>query len=1336
METSTDENHIEDLEAKLKILKRLNKEGKLANYVYMTSMEGEEISPEIYLPEVIQDIIAASLNDPVYTNFFSVWQSVMPYRYVNYIDGSALDILVFATAWLAVGLKVASRDIQFQDKEGKTIEEIPEPFYQLSLAVGEDDLNQELFKLIDEQVYPALRQSYSTDLTITRINAINSAFQFYPNIKTGLVAQDRLEKTVEKIIKNYKNTVPLPAYDDVLYKGVYVLDLVDPVDRLPIELGTGDHLDLFDDVRCSATLPVCIYNGGETKTGKAIFESVNDRVIKTDGSTLDLQKRGFFTLPKAATSLRIVMYVYIGPDAGDPSRASLNDFAEVVFSFKRGLPGFSRFTVTFKFQSVEEVEGEKSLLDTVLDRLNAHMTRYQAAIPYKVENRMTSLNQMFIVPSLVLDKEVFMFGISSDPVNSLFRFYEHDSPWSQKKIIRMGVLLIGAVEVVIKPEVITNMTYMVVDKGKLSGLVKGDHIVKVTLKAQNLQQYNIGRFVILRFLAQYVKNYDANYKIYNQIFPRPYMAPIVPISTVNDEGANNAGLRNIKLLRFYDPALWILSNYTRVAASNVSQQVKPIGKNQVEEYRRKGRMVIKWPVEVKGLPEDKQTQASLDPRTNQPIRVYYTTLTDEAPYIALVPNQGRNSETHPYIPKCQKTPSGLIVNPDWTLSLPEKEKVVPRNGKKTLRPLNPGESGPVQGSLNHYVGNGSPIYRHGLWRSKSSFLHAVLFATSEVGDEYRNVYASEAGEKLVIELREMLAGYASACLQENPGKSIEEIAQALADPNVYLDPLLHYRALEERFGVNIFVASPGDSKELLLQAPNFKMFYTRTKRRPLTGSMVVIRLPLPHINDPTIFQCEILYVNQGNGGSIFSDSVTDKLEEATNKIARAIKVTPVCVAKTTPDGKAVASQVLAIEESIVNTQVPAKALVHIASMYVDAYGKCRGICVNLPTGSKVWLITPPIEPLSGPNVGDATNDPDIQTVDGSFEVEAVTPLKADLRDYVISQLFAGTLTQYTPQDGQLVGFWSRFHGLTVYVPLEPTPWKDSYTPVRFAVAYNSITTESYTRKLQRLQRVVTVAIQIMKRLYVLSGLTPEEFIGNHMTLATPSQPMTTEGGVRLIPLAVMKDFDLLLDHFVSQFPSLFDKKKLLCDSEQYFINMSQRLINFADNIEKERRTTITKLNPEGNTDRLTKFPRFLEFFYVCYEDFTVHTPTQQIFMSTNRLNLELTMQKESQVHVAQRLEPSLLTHREPYVYIHSDKKFRVMFLVQNVEGGDVSRAATVAAYWAQNRVNPGFNAPPIVPEASAKIVEAKSVNIVDPFVPLVLKYQSGEYAALLCLSEK
>ena len=1328
MDEIPEDDYNSDLSQRLEVLRELNRNGKYAIHVYITKAEYEDVANRIYLPEVARNIIEASILQPEYRSFDAVWQTFVPYGYVNYMDGSSLDILSLATAWLAVGLDVANGTIRFRDANDVVIDEIPAPWYALSLVSDSTERNAELFKLIDTQINSAIQLEYSTNLAFTRINLINAVIQFFPAIETGLQSQIKLERTLSKIINDYQKITPLPAYDDMLESGSSVLDLVD-FDGKVVELIPGSQIDLFDSIRCSSLLPVCIFNGDEVKTGKSIFQAVKNRMIKTECPSQDflihLDKKGFFTNAK---SLRMVMRLYIGPDVEKASDLLVDDFAEVIFSFKKGSPGYNKFTVTFKYQS---------LIDVVIERLNMHLKGWQVAIPEKIENRMVGVSQIFVIPSLALDKDVFMFFATTDINNSLLKFDEHDTPWSQKKILSFAVLLVGNVRMTVKPEVVDHATFMVIDRGKLSGLVKGDHIVKITLTAENMGQYNLARYVILRFFANYVKNYENNYNIYNRIFPRKRVPPIVPIAIVTgDDAQGGNGLRNIKHLRVVDPPLWMFCNYTRVAASNVSQQVKPVNKNEVDKYIKSGRMVIKWPVNVKGLPEDKQTRPSIDPKTGKEMRVFYTTFSSENPFIALVPNQGPNAESHPYLPKCQRTPSTLVVNADWSLSIVEKEKNITRSNKKTLRLLSPGETGPVNGSLNRYIGNGNAVYRYGVLRSKSSFLHCVMFATSTANDDYRNIYTTDAAEELIIEMRRMLSPFASVCMQENPGKSVEEIADALGDPSVYLDPTLYYRACEERFGVNIFVTGPNESKELLLQAPHFGNFYTRTKRRHLSGSMVVIKLPLPHIETSDMFQCEVLFVTQGEGGSLFTDEITEKLEEATNKIAKSIKITPTCVVKTLPDGRIDARQVMTVEESLLDVTLPASFLSKLTAMSVDSHGKCRGIRVKLSSGNNAWLVTPPIEPLCGPNMGDIEDDSPFQAVESGLEIEKIVALDDNLRSLAILELFPDSKIHFTPQNGNLVGIWSNLYGLNVYLPLTPSKWLDTYVPVRYNVAFNSATVESPTLKLQRLQRVVTISMQIMKRLYILSGLSAEDFMSEHVSLGEPTQLMTTAGGSRLVPLPAMTDFDLLKQHFETEFPSLFQKGKLLCDSEGYLSNMFNRLLNFEAVIETERKSTITTLEPEGNTERLTKFGRYLDWFYVCYDDFTVHSKNQLIFMSTDRLNVELKMQKESKIMVATRIEPSLLSRRVPYVYIYSSKKFKAMFLVQNVENGDVSKAATIATYWVQNKVNLGYFAPQVVPEANITIVLAQNLEITDAFIPLIVKYQSGEYAALLSLNEQ
>lgn len=1350
MEPNTDIDYIEALKAKLEVVTRLNEQGRLASYVFTTDVgqtedENLRVDPEIYLPETIKNAIEASFSDPQYSEFSTIWQQLSAYQYVNYMDGSDLEIFNFAMIWLAVGLRVATREITFTDEKGKVIDTIPEPFYQLSLAAGDEDINAQLFNLIDTQIASALRLEFSANISFTRINLVNTARQFFPTLAANLKLQLQLQKTLVRVLQNYtRQTISIRAFDDLFNHGSFVFDLVDIDTNLPVELSGNAYLSLFDSIRCSKLVPVCIYNGDEVKTGKGMFESVNNRIIKTDcpnpDTLVNLSTRGFFNNRKAMKSFRIIMYVYLGDhmdqvddldhvdDLSNIENAKIDDFAEVVFSFRRGSPGFNKFTVKFNF---------KSPTGLLLKRLNAHLTKYQVAIPSKVQNRMINITQMFVIPGLAIHNDVFMFNITADPIHSLLRFYEYDTPWSQKKILSFGLILVGKVKFIVRPEIVDNNTFMAVENGKLTTLVKGDHTVKITITAQNIEQYNLAKFVIMRTMDHYVRTYDANYKIFNKMFPQPYVKPLTPLTNSGDEGTGTTSIRNIKLLKVVDPALWMPANYTRVAASNVNQQVKPIKESEIENYRRRGRMVIKWPVYVEGLPEEKQTNPSINPRTNNEIRVFYTTISDENPYIALVPNLGSNSATHPYIPKCQKTPSGLLVRDDWTLFMPNSEKVknVSRSGKKTLRLLSPGETGSVYGSLNTFIGEGVPVFRYGLLRSRSSFLHAVLFATTQQEDEYQKVHTQPIAEESVNVVRERLPAFASACMQENPDMTAEEIAEVLGDQDAYLDPLLHYRALEEMFGVNIFIASPGESKELLLQPPNFRMFYTRMRRRPLSGCIVVARLPIPHNDNPDVFQCEILYVTQGSSSALFGDIVTQKLENALNKITRSIRVTPVCVTRPTEDGRVEAAQVFASEEVNPDAQFSAQTLSKFTAMYVDPHGKCRGLCVRLPNKSEVWLVTPPIEPISGPNIGDTLENTSIEATENSLEVRKVVSSGADARNYIIETLFPGSRIQYVPQEKQLVGFWAEFEGLDVYVPLEPSPWSNDYTPVRYISPFNSIVTESNTQKLQRLQRVVTVSIQIMKRLYILSEMKAEDFVVEHMTVGTPSKPMTTSGSSRLIPFDVVQNFDLLKKHFIKQFPTLFQKGKLLCDSEKYFENLARRLLNYEKVIEKERLMTSTFMLPEGNTQRLTKFPRYLDWYYACHDDFTVHSKNQQIFMSTQRLNTEIEIQKTSIVQSTTRIEASFLSRKNPYVYIHSSKTFRALYLIQNVENGEVSRAATIVSYWIQNKVNLGFHTPAIVPEASATIVNVSELNIKDPNLSFVIKYQSGSYAALLRLND-
>lgn len=1308
---------VETLRRRVQELGELNEGEEYATYVYITPVTTEDVNPRIYLPHLLEDALERSVLPEYseYAHFRAVWDLVANHDYIRLTDGAPIGVLDLATVWLGVGMEMENK--------------VP-PFLSFALDIDEALRIDLLQKIIDQEIQPVMSVETSTNIIFTRINLINAALQLFPGIKTGLISQAKLYKNLTIINETFPKVKPLPAFDDQLKTVTYLFKLA-TLDEQVVTFSPTLDIDIFDNIRCSPLLPVCIRNGDELKTGKGVFKSVHDRMIKMDNrdeSCLSRFKQdGFFSNSR---SLSIVMYVYIGDSEEHAINAPRSDFVEVIYSFKKGTSLFNKFSVILDRKDTLK-KNAFLRISTLMERLNRHMTHFKIIKPPETSEQMMRIKQRFIIPGVAVDKDVLLLFATADVTNSLLNFEEKESPWTQKKVLQFFMVLFGSVKMVFKPTVVTNSTMLVIDKDVLRSIVKGDHCIKVSISAQNLDQYNLARYIVVRFFANYVTNYDKYYALFTKVATRERLEPLVPIQNQVDE----TGIRNIKQLRVVDPELWSNSNYTRVAAPNVNLQVKPIKASDVEFYQKAGRQVILWPVKVHGVGPKMQTQMSINPATGKPLQIFYTTMTDENPFIVLVPNQGPNSATHPLIPKCQKTASGMIVHADWSITLSEREKNVFKGKKKTLRPLAWGESGTVTGSITSYLGTNT-IVRFGVSEDPSSFVHCILLATSSPGDNYRKNGAKDAAE-MAIEVRKSLGEYATACMQENPGKSPEQIREEIINPRVYLDPKKYYRACEEMFGVNIFIGTPDGDKDILITPPNFAKFSIRTKRRPLVGSIVVIRLPMPHVKDDNIFKCEVLASFGREKGFIFNDEVTELLEGAMNKITMSLKVRPSCQIESVENGFA-ARQYISVEPSTINTRLSANFLSKIEAQKVDNFGKCRGIKMRFSKGKEVWLVTPPIEPLSGPNWGDDLDTLGIERATSSFPLEEIKPIEFEKLLLLVPNLEEVGIDKgfiYVRKEDSLVGIWTKLGEIELYIPLVPSKWSDKYQPVRFNIAYHVGQEESPTEKLQRLQRVVTIMIQMMKRLYVRSGKSAADFVKSHMVVITPTKPMTTKGGKRMIPLEAMTDFDLLLEHFVTQFPTLFHDRKLLCDTEEYYTNLKRRLEWYEHMIESERLTKITELEPLGNTDRLTKFPPYLEHFFVTVEDFSVHSDTQLLFLSTARLELELKIQEDRNFKTVTKIEPSMVGRTAPFGYLYSRDGQNALFLVQNVMDGDVSRAATVAAYWSQNKVNLGYHAPPIIGNAGIETIPAENIKIDDPFKPMVLLYQTGEACALLSLNE-
>ncbi len=1336
-------------------------DNQYAEYVYEVIEDDDDQTDStssrfktIYLIDRFRSLIFRSGGDDevaeLLRSFETIWDSISATKkYIRITDGQPLNILDAATVWLGVGMRL----------------KVTAPFAKFGTTMDANEREEEINRIIDDFIVPALASELTTDMVFTRINIISIATNLSSFEKRGIETQRKTLTALMKLDTDISELEPQQAYDDEFTYASFLLELRDTNNSQSIIYTKGLEEDIFDAIKVSPVIPICIANLDEFKVGKGVFQSVEKRWFKIlSSSGDDLNKYQPDSWPKNATSLTVIIYVYIGENVKDAQYAPQKDFVPIIYSFKKGIDGFNKFTVTLYAENIE----------LLMNRLNDHLVGFQTSIPTKIVDQMTTLRQEFIMSEVDIDKDIFLMLVSTNTTAAtLLRFAEKEKLWTQKKNLSFDLYLLGNINIQIKSKIIDTSTKLVKKNGMDISLFEKDKVLVITLTTQNLDQYNLTRFFILRFFTKYVNDYKKLLAMYNKflftnvpekfksmkpeerkleerkleekglvvvnnIIIKKHLEPTIKIDE-NARAFDNSAT-NIKKLRQVDPALWGSANYTRPVAPQIDLQVMPIYESEIEKYKAEGRDVIRWPVNIIGLGAEWQTAPTIDPVTNKPLRNFYTTTRKSKPHITLVKNPGPNKKTHPMIPKCQESTSDMRVNKDWTIVLNDKEKPKSKDQLKTLKILDVGRVGPICGSLLRYMQT-EKLNRMGVQRSQSSFLHCVAFANgldSNDSEDFRSLYNKPEADDIIIKIRQKLSNYATACMQENPELTLQEIEQELADPTVFLDPSKHYRAVEELYGVNIFTAVPDSNKELIIEAPSYQDFYVRSKRRELYGCIVVLKLMPQQSKLNRNIQCEVLFTTESSSiEAVFNNDVTDKFETAVNMLTKHILVRPaseiVQVEKGFKASQSVSVEMSTEQRCFISTEL----LSLIEAQHIDSIGKLRAIMIKLKNNSKVWCLTPPLEPLSGLNVGDFDANETPIYKEESFplgEIESTSFV--NIQNELLHPNGIIKIVAFTPQGENLVGIWIKISEIHMFIPLVPSPWKENvYKPVRFDLIYSGVETESATQELSRLQKVLMMFVQIAKRLYSLSDITAEQFMTKYAVVAKPQQQMSIAGSKRSIPITIMKDFDELLNHFSTHFSRLFVGKKLLCDSQRFYDNILRRLKRYESNIADELALTKNEFDPEGNTERLTAFKPFLDYYYVTVEDFTVHNRRQIIFMSHARYNLELKSQLESKPLIVKKITPALIGRRAPYFFMYDKNGLQAMFLVQNMVDGSASRAATNAKYWFQNKVNYGYFTPALLGTDNIIELEAQNFTIRDPNAPMIIIYQTGEAASLLSLNQ-
>ena len=805
MTSNQDDTFVDMLEARIDILAEAQQEDWLADYVYELIDDDEE-GDIFYLPELIRNIrvrVFQSLPEEqrMKTNnelsFEFTWRLIGSRNHTRVTDGEPLKILDVAKVWLYDHIRTqntatgrAVSDPQINDTE--------------KLAL--------IKKVVEKSIIPVLKEEVTTDIGFTIKDIVLEAWNFDKELEYGLEAQKQSIDSLDALIEEIDQFKPQPAYDaETIYED-YSFTVGKSESGLAQEYESSIELDMWDGIKVDDVIPICILNADEHKVRKDTFLAVDKRYFKVHAPVKSsLSRYNKYGWVSDAESYTIVMYVYIGQNEADAANAPPSEFLRVVYSYKKGKRTFNKVSVTL----TKATEALKVTPQLIKNRINARWSNFRLLNSDDPDKEVVNVRQKLVVHGFQLDKNILMDLISdNNSFATLLRLNEVDKSWSRKKNLKFYVFLLAQMEIHITPSIVKSETTFVKDQGVIKTLWSGDPILSINVTSREKSQVKFGIKLILSLLTKYTEEYERLYQFREAIFEQGVekMEPILE-DVRNRTVRFNRNARVIKQLHQADPYMWNGSNYTRSGGSSPELQVIPITEDEIEYWRSQGRQVIKWPVLIEGADDDLQARCLLDD-TLPCLQNYYTCSTAANPAkqkhrITLIQNTGPNKTLYPLIPKCIESNSGLKSSQDFNsvtftgiTSISNKSA---NHVNKTLRILNPGAKRMIGGSLPDFLGF-EKLETVGMPRSQSSALMCLLYAYEDMkpGDVKSKFTTPEMYEQ-ITEYRAVAAEYAVACLQENPGKTVEQIANEIANPDIFFDMKRYYRALEELFETNIFV---------------------------------------------------------------------------------------------------------------------------------------------------------------------------------------------------------------------------------------------------------------------------------------------------------------------------------------------------------------------------------------------------------------------------------------------------------------------------------------------------------------------------------------------------
>jgi hypothetical protein len=734
------------------------------------------------------------------------------------------------------------------------------------------------------------------------------------------------------------------------------------------------------------------------------------------------------------------------------------------------------------------------------------------------------------------------------------------------------------------------------------------------------------------------------------------------------------------------------------------------------------------------------------------------------PYVNPRDNKGSsNSDSYPYVPCCTKTDQKSFATIGYynKIDAPElipKSNTASKNGYKILtskflayerETLLPPKLNSV---LQRGIGTSFDFYRMGMHNTPSSLLHCVIYALQY--QQYLDLkLIPEKQEELIKISRVKGLSKANPLIykQELFNMSDAEIMQKVLDTNVFLDPYLFFKGVEEVYNVNIFVINldgqlhpiKGINSEETTPCVEVPKCHTMHIRTPNYDRKTILILKHWGAEDNLNKRphCELIFARGTSGVTprcndcvpvLIKGSVTSNVFSFGKTMAELMHDLLEQSMHFYVFSFPKSSDLLQVRDQPFNNIDWSKIIPfqYITGQRVDKYGKLRVLEITVE-GQIATIYVPPSQPLGGISKQRPNGIPYI-----------VNPQKTT-EEFAI-KLFG------QPSGRINSGLWFPIidYEFGVYCPCHVTDAtlmvKEGPIPPVYLeedkIKNNNI------EEIRVVKKCSLIIIQLIKWLWSLGeGFASEENPRGRPTMeswfaryvindAGMSTKYTLPGvSKRKLPLANTTSEGITALSAQEWWPQYFraDGVHLYPKLYEHCFGFLRRDYILNDGLHPEETAPITHLDG----------------YYVNDDDFEKKNQAV-VFTNSSHLKSWISYHRQMKsdrgtiIPIFETLDLSATLYNEPYIF--RDKETSKIYMIQNVKDGDINRAYAVAAKWRIQGINSGFETPP---EPHAQFPYSISGILVDGNVyPLIdhtqggtdyfqyLKYNKNDmYAAMLPL---